>query len=76
MANNEIDMDYESAFSELDDLVQKIENEELPLEESMALFERGVQLAGHCRTLLDDAERRISQIIDDEGNTAPFDESA
>ena len=52
-------MDFETAFSALQDNVAKLENEDLPLEKSLALFERGQLLAKHCEQLLEAAELKI-----------------
>ena len=53
---------FEQAFKELEDHVQVLEGGDLPLEESMALFERGQALAAYCTKLLDAAELKIEQI--------------
>ena len=53
---------YEQAFAELQEIVTKLESGEVPLEEAMALFERGQALAKLCTGLLDKAELRIRQL--------------
>jgi exodeoxyribonuclease VII small subunit len=53
---------FEQAFAELEDSVRKLEGGDLPLEDSLALFERGQQLAAFCGKLLDDAELKIEQV--------------
>ncbi len=53
---------FEKAMAELEDLVKQLEEGDMPLEESMDLFERGQRLAQHCNTLLDAAEIRVQQI--------------
>ena len=53
---------FEQAFQELEEHVNLLEGGELPLEESMALFERGQALAAYCGKLLDAAELKIKQI--------------
>ena len=60
------EMKYEEAFEELKDLVEKMESSELPLEESLALFERGQALAAQCSQLLEKAELRLRQLSSDE----------
>lgn len=52
-------MDFETAFSALQENVAKLENEDLPLEKSLALFERGQLLAKRCEGLLEAAELKI-----------------
>lgn len=52
-------MDFETAFSALQENVAKLENEDLSLEKSLALFERGQLLAKRCEQLLEAAELKI-----------------
>ncbi len=51
--------DFESAIGELETIVKTLEAGDLTLEQSLQLFERGVQLSRFCHTRLEDAERRI-----------------
>jgi exodeoxyribonuclease VII small subunit len=53
---------FEQAFAELEESVRTLEKGDLPLEESLALFERGQQLAAYCGKLLDSAELQIEQV--------------
>jgi exodeoxyribonuclease VII small subunit len=53
---------FEQAFAELEDAVRKLEGGDLSLEESLALFERGQQLAACCGKMLDEAELKIEQV--------------
>ncbi len=55
---------FEAAYAELEDLVLKLDSGDLPLEESVALFERGRKLAVYCQGLLDNAELRVNQLLD------------
>ena len=56
------ELTFEQAFAELEEAVRALEKGDLPLEESLALFERGQQLAAYCGKLLDKAELKIEQI--------------
>ncbi len=56
------DLTFEQAYAELSDLIDAMESGELPLEQSVATFERGKQLAAHCETLLENAELRVQQL--------------
>jgi exodeoxyribonuclease VII small subunit len=58
--------DFESALAELETIVSRLEQGDLPLEQSLGLFERGVQLSRLCHTKLEDAERRI-EILTERG---------
>ena len=51
--------DFESAIGELETIVKTLEAGDLSLEQSLQLFERGVQLSRFCHSRLEDAERRI-----------------
>jgi exodeoxyribonuclease VII small subunit len=68
--------DFESALAELEAVVKQLEEGDLTLDASLALYERGVQLSRFCHTRLEDAERRI-EILTERGElrnvTASFD---
>ncbi|MEZ4618906.1 MAG: exodeoxyribonuclease VII small subunit [Caldilineaceae bacterium] len=52
---------YEAAFAQLEEVLAKLESDDLSLEESLILYERGLALSTHCSTLLDTAELRVQQ---------------
>jgi exodeoxyribonuclease VII small subunit len=54
-------MAYEAAFAQLEKILQKLEAGDLPLEESMTLYEQGVALLAYCTQTLDAAELRVRQ---------------
>jgi len=56
---------FESSLAELEKIVEQLENGDLPLEESLELFENGVKLSRECRERLSDAERRIEMLMKD-----------
>ena len=56
--------DFESAIAELEAIVKQMEEGDLPLDKSLALFERGVALSRYCHDQLAAAERRIEQLTD------------
>ena len=60
--------DFESAIAELESIVKTLEEGDLALEKSLALFERGVQLSRFCHSRLEEAERRI-EILNDRGES-------
>lgn len=59
-------MSYEEALSELERIVGTLESEERPLEEALALYERGQSLARYCAELLDKAELKVQQLSGEE----------
>ena len=62
--------DFEAAIAELESIVKKLEEGDLPLEASLQLYERGVHLSRFCHTRLEDAERRI-EILNERGQLRP-----
>jgi exodeoxyribonuclease VII small subunit len=58
-------MDFEAAFSALQENVAQLENEELPLEKALETYERGQLLARHCADLLEAAELKVRQLSED-----------
>ena len=62
--------DFEAALAELDTIVKKLEEGDLPLETSLQLYERGVQLSRFCHARLEEAERRI-EILNERGQLKP-----
>lgn len=71
-------LSFEEAFKELEETVRRLEEGDLTLDESIALFERGQALARHCGEKLDKAELRVSQLVPNRQNekggyeTVPF----
>jgi exodeoxyribonuclease VII small subunit len=59
------ELSFEAAYAELETIISKLESGELPLEESVMLFERGRTLSEHCQALLDKAELRVNQLTSD-----------
>jgi exodeoxyribonuclease VII small subunit len=60
-------IDFEAAMSELEQLVERLEQGELPLEESLKAFERGVALTRVCQTALKDAEQKVEILLKKSG---------
>jgi exodeoxyribonuclease VII small subunit len=58
---------FDQALDELRRVVARLEEGGLPLEESIALYERGAALHDHCARLLDVAEARIGRLVDGPG---------
>lgn len=56
---------FEASLDELEKIVKQLENGDLPLEESLKLFEDGVRLSRDCRERLLKAERRIEVLMRD-----------
>lgn len=69
-------MSFEEALRALEEIVHKLESGEVPLDETITLYERGEVLRKHCQTRLDAAQARIDKIVKTEDGRAvaqPFD---
>ena len=64
MAENKID--FEAKLRELEDVVGKLEDGSCSLEESIKLFERGIELSGECEKFLNEAQQKIKLLSDAE----------
>ena len=56
-------MSFEDALKALEDVVRRLETGEVPLDESISLYERGEALRQHCQARLDAAQARIEEIV-------------
>jgi len=67
-------LNYEEAMTELEGIVEALENGQNPLEDSMKLFERGQALVTHCGALLEAAQLKVQKLV---GETmSPFEEES
>jgi exodeoxyribonuclease VII small subunit len=67
-------LSYEEALTELEGIVESLEGEQNPLEDSMKLFERGQALVTHCSALLESAQLKVQKLA---GETlSPFEEES
>jgi len=60
-------VDFEAAMRDLEDIVERLEHGDLPLEESLAAFERAVILTRSCQTALKEAEQRVEILLKNAG---------
>ena len=56
---------FEAALKQLEEIVQRLEKGELPLEESLVLYEQGIKLSRLCHGKLEEAEGRIELLMKD-----------
>jgi exodeoxyribonuclease VII small subunit len=56
-------LSFEASLKRLGEIVERLESGELPLEESLALFEQGVRLSRDAQARLDKAEKRVEQLL-------------
>jgi len=58
-------LSFEEAIKELGNIVGRIEQGQIPLQNSLKQYERGMALIKHCRTILEKAEKRIEKITEE-----------
>jgi exodeoxyribonuclease VII small subunit len=68
-------LDYEAAVKELEELVERLEQGDISLEESLKLYERGVLLTRDCQESLQAAEQKVQMLLQQSGqaNLVDFD---
>ncbi|MDW7740174.1 MAG: exodeoxyribonuclease VII small subunit [Bacillota bacterium] len=67
MKDNKIEkMSYEEAVKRLEEIVNSLENAEIPLEESLKAFQEGIALSRYCREKLADIECRVEYLLKEE----------
>ena len=71
MARKKQGVDFEAALEELEGLVERMEEGELSLEESLKTYERGMELSRACQKSLDAAEQRIQILSEKDGAAEP-----
>ena len=62
---------FDTALEQLQEVVARLEAGNLPLEESISLYERGATLHEHCTKLLDAAELRVQRLVDSGADERP-----
>ena len=69
--------DFERALAELEGLVERLERGDLPLDEALKAFERGVALTRHCQASLQAAQQKVDILLKrgGEAQIEPFEES-
>lgn len=68
---------FEDSLAELEQLVDRMEQGNLPLEDALALFERGVALARACQKSLQEAEQKVQILVTEAGQSElkPYNEA-
>lgn len=69
MATNKKDekFNFEKSIDRLNELVEKMEHGELPLEQSLHYFEEGIELIRRCQKVLTDAEQKVQILMQEQG---------
>ncbi|MCG7339712.1 exodeoxyribonuclease VII small subunit [Staphylococcus sp. ACRSN] len=64
--SNENNQSFEEMMSELETIVQKLDNENVSLEESLNLYQRGMKLSAECDETLKNAEKKVNDLMSNE----------
>ncbi|MAV16870.1 MAG: exodeoxyribonuclease VII small subunit [Gammaproteobacteria bacterium] len=65
MTNKKEEINFESALTELEKIVLKLEDDSINLEESVQSFEDGIELVKKCQKQLKEAELKVNKLLDD-----------
>jgi exodeoxyribonuclease VII small subunit len=78
LARDSKPLDFEQALAELEGLVERLERGDLPLDEALKAFERGVALTRHCQSSLEAAQQKVEILLKRNGQVQiePFEEAA
>jgi exodeoxyribonuclease VII small subunit len=60
-----MEMSFEESLAELEDIVEKLENGQLSLDESLILFDTGIRLVKECDTKLRSAQQQVEKLIEE-----------
>ena len=60
--------DFEKSLDELEKIVEKLQNGDISLDESIELFEKGIELSKDCRQTLENARQKITSLTEEEQN--------
>jgi len=58
-------LSFEESYRRLEEVIRQLESSQLTLQESLALYEEGIMLARHCERQLDEAELRVTQLLEE-----------
>ncbi len=67
---------FEDQLAKLEEIVARLEDESVGLEQALDLFEGGMELARSCRTRLEEVEQRVTQLLGDDEDEEAADEEA
>lgn len=71
MSNDEIGtLNFETALGQLDEVISTLESGQVPLDEAVNAYERGIKLSRHCEDLLDKTDARITRLVQGEYGTS------
>ena len=63
---------FDQAIQQLEEIVRQLEQGDVPLEDAISLYKKGMELSSVCHDKLHNAEKQLISIIDDNGEKVPF----
>ena len=63
---------FDQAIQELEDIVRQLEQGDVPLEDAISLYKKGMELSSVCHDKLQNAEKQLISIMDENGEKTPF----
>ncbi|WP_173916192.1 exodeoxyribonuclease VII small subunit [Halobacillus sp. Marseille-Q1614] len=73
MSEEKNDISFEEAMKQLEEIVQKLETGEVPLEKAIQYYQEGMQLSKLCNEKLGSVEKQMQQILNEHGEFEAFD---
>ncbi|MGE6488468.1 exodeoxyribonuclease VII small subunit [Paenisporosarcina sp. NPDC076898] len=64
---------FDQAIEQLEEIVRQLEQGDVPLEDAISLYKKGMELSTVCHEKLHNAEKQLISIMDDSGEKVPFD---
>jgi exodeoxyribonuclease VII small subunit len=72
MTREEVELSFEEAMDQLESLVEKLEEGDVPLEKAIAYYQEGMKLSKLCHDKLQKVEKQMDQILQENGEMKPF----
>ncbi|SFH78773.1 exodeoxyribonuclease VII small subunit [Pisciglobus halotolerans] len=72
MSQQAKELKFEEAMQQLEQIVARLEQGDVPLEEALEQFQKGVQLSKFCKDKLENAEKTLTKIVDENGEETVF----
>ncbi|MBN8236582.1 exodeoxyribonuclease VII small subunit [Halobacillus kuroshimensis] len=72
MEENKQEISFEEAMNQLEEIVEKLETGEVPLEKAIQYYQEGMKLSKVCSEKLGTVEEQMQQIMNEHGNFEPF----
>ncbi|MEI3611754.1 exodeoxyribonuclease VII small subunit [Pseudogracilibacillus sp. SO30301A] len=70
--NEKENLSFEEALTKLEEIVYKLEQEDVPLESAINFYQEGMKLSNLCDDILKNAQKKMTQILNDEKEIEPF----